>query len=71
MSKYSRKDYERCAALISNLDPLSRDSNIRMYAKIFAKDNAAFDRKRFESACVPPVIEVTPAGKRALLDGGR
>jgi hypothetical protein len=71
MSKYSRKDYARCAALISNLDVLARDANIQKYIEIFSRDNPRFSRDKFVDACVPPVIEVTAAGKRELLSGGR
>jgi hypothetical protein len=69
--KYTRRHYEATAGLIRNLDPLARDANIRQYVAMFSKDNPRFSRERFIEACVPPVIEVTVEGKRALLSGGR
>lgn len=71
MSKYSRKDYQNMARLISNLDPVSRDMHVQRYADMFKRDNASFNYDKFVEACVPEIIEVTPAGKRALLSGGR
>ena len=71
MSKFTRRHYEDIASLIRNLDVLARDTHIQKYVAMFSKDNPLFDRERFLNACVPPVIEVTTAGKRALLNGGR
>jgi hypothetical protein len=67
--KWTRRHYEQTAALIRNLDPVARDANIQSYANVFTKDNPRFDRARFIEACTPVVIEITAAGKRALLNG--
>jgi hypothetical protein len=69
--KYTRRHYEATAGLIRNLDPLARDPVIAQYIALFSRDNPRFDSVRFIAACVPPVIEVTAEGKRALLSGGR
>jgi hypothetical protein len=53
------------------MDVLARDACIQQYIRIFSRDKPSFDRERFIEACVPPVIEVTTEGKRALLSGGR
>jgi hypothetical protein len=69
--KFTRRHYEATAALICNMDVLTRDACIQQYIAMFSKDNPRFSRERFIEACVPPVIEVTAEGKRALMSGGR
>jgi hypothetical protein len=69
--KFTRRHFEAAARAIHNLDPLARDPVIQQYIAMFGRDNPRFDRERFVAACVPPVIEVTAEGKRALLSGGR